>query len=204
MINNNDSDRAVHSGFICSRRKALKILAAGLAAIPFFPSQAKPQAQKMLIIYFSHSGNTEEVARQIQTLTKAPLARILPQTPFPANYDALVREAEKQAAENARPAFTISPAVNPEEYDVIFLGFPIWAYTMPMLIYSFLEKHPLAGKKIAPFATHMGSGLADAPQKIASLCPDATVLPGLAVRGTQAADSLPAVKKWLQELGFIK
>lgn len=180
----------------------LAFVGMGALALPF-GAEAAPE-NKMLIIYFSHSGNTRAVAKEIQSLTHADLVEIRPLTPFPENYDALVALAENQAAEHVRLKFTADMPANLQDYGVIFLGFPIWAYTMPMIVYSFLDQYKFAGKKIAPFSTHMGSGLADAPERIAHLCPQATVLPGLAVRGSNAANSLDAVKKWLIQLGLIK
>lgn len=189
-----------------TRRKALKLLAGMAAGCATLSYALCPQAKDgdMIIIYFSHSGNTRAVAGEIQKLTQAPLAEIKPLVPYPENYNELVNMAEKQAAENFRPTFTINLPADLSTYDLVFLGFPIWAYTMPMIVYSFLEKYPLAGKKIAPFSTHMGSGLADAPEKIARLCPNAVVLPGLAIRGNNAANSTAKVRDWLRRLGLLK
>lgn len=191
-----------------SRRGVLKAFAAifsGIAASAIAKNSWSAQEEsKMLIIYFSHSGNTRSVAREIQTFTNAQMVEIKPVKPFPTNNDALVNLAEKEAAENFRPEFTAAMPKDLQEYDVIFLGFPIWAYTMPMIVYSFLDKYHFPGKKIAPFSTHEGSGLADAPEQIRNLCPDATILQGLAIRGSRAANSSAQVKNWLKQLGMIK
>ena len=165
---------------------------------------AAEEGRKMLIIYFSHTGHTKTVAEEIHNFTGAPMVEILPETPFPTDHAKLVSLAEKQAAEGFWPAFTADLPKDMQVYDVIFLGFPIWAYTMPMIIYSFLDKHHFQGKSIAPFSTHAGSGIADAPEQIARLCPEAKILPGLAVRGTRAAESAAEVRTWLVKLGFLK
>lgn len=164
---------------------------------------AQSTVNKMLVIYFSHSGNTRSVAREIQQITHAEMCEILPSKPYPENHNALVELAEKQAAENYRPQFTLNPDARLDTFNVIFLGFPIWAYTMPMIIYSFLDTYKLAGKRVAPFCTHMGSGLADSMRQIKELCPNATVLPGLAIRGTKAQQSSQEVNAWLQKLDII-
>lgn len=188
------------------RRKFIKVMvltgAAALLADPFSVG-ATPADTRMIIAYFSHSGNTRMVAREIQAFTHAAMAEILPVSPFPDNYNALVQLAEKQARENFRPEFRIDPQEDLNSFNVIFLGFPIWAYTMPMLIYSFLDKYKFPNKTIAPFCTHMGSGLADSQQKIRLLCPNATVLPGLAIRGTSASHCSVEVKEWLQKNGLV-
>ena len=193
--------------FCSGRRNFLKALAlSGAAFYVTNPLLAAAQSRdnKMLVIYFSHSGNTRSVAREIQQFTNAEICEIIPTKPYPENYNMLVELAEKQAAENYRPQFTINPVVNPDSFNVIFLGFPIWAYTMPMIIYSFLDNYKFAGKRIVPFCTHMGSGLADSMQRIKELCPNAAVLPGLAIRGTKAARSSAEVKAWLQKLDIIQ
>lgn len=188
---------------LITRREALKMILC--SAVVFIPGVVKSaESSDMLIIYFSHSGNTKAVAQEIQSLTHATIAEIKPGIPFPTNYDELVRVAEKEAADNARPKFDVNLPQDIDKYNLIFLGFPIWAYTMPMIIYSFLDQYKFPGKKIAPFSTQMGSGLADAPQQIAHLCPKAEILKGLAVRGTNAFHSMADVKRWLTELGVIK
>lgn len=113
------------------------------------------------------------------------MTEIMPEVPFPENYDALVGLAEKQGAEHFHPEFSVELPADLNSFNVIFLGYPIWAYIMPMIIYSFLDKYKFADKKIAPFCTHMGSGLADSMKMIKELCPDTNVLPGLAIRGNK-------------------
>lgn len=194
--------------FYADRRNALKkilMLAAGAAilGVPALSISADKEAN-MLIIYFSHTGNTRAVANEIQAFTGAAMIELQPETPFPTNHDACVEVAERQARENYRPKISNKFPANINDYDMVFLGFPIWAYTMPMIIYSFLDQYKFPGKKIAPFSTNMGSGLADAPEQIAKLCPQATVLPGLAIWGKQAANSKSEVGQWLKKLGIVK
>ena len=94
-----------------------------------------------------------------------------------------------------------------EKYDVVFLGFPNWWGDMPMAVYTFLESYDFSGKKIIPFCTHEGSGLASTERKIAEMCPDADVLNGLTVRGSVAQSNRnkanDAVVSWLRKAGFI-
>lgn len=193
--------------FLYGRRAFLhlvSLLGGGLVFAKPLLAMAQPNGMKMLIIYFSHSGNTRQVAREIQALTHAEMVEILPQIPFPENYDKLVELAEKQASEHYLPAFKVEGHVDFNDFNVIFLGFPIWAYTMPMIIYSFLDKHKFAGKKIVPFCTQMGSGLADSEQRLRELCPHADILPGLAIWGSKAAESSQLVKDWLKNNGLCQ
>ncbi len=91
--------------------------------------------------------------------------------------------------------------VNPEEYDVIFIGYPIWWYTLPMVLYTFFDTYDLAGKTIVPFNTHAGSGDGGTYNEIADFEPDAAVLDGLALSGSSVgADSAQQIDTWLSGL----
>ncbi len=84
----------------------------------------------------------------------------------------------------------------------IFLGYPSWWATMPRPVCTFLKTYGFAGKNVAPFCTHGGSGLGDSINEIRALCPQANILKGLAVRGRNAASSKDAVQEWLRSLVF--
>lgn len=103
---------------------------------------------------------------------------------------------------NARPA--IKGDVNVNEYDTIFIGYPNWWGDVPMPLYTFIEKHYWQGKIVIPFCTHEGRELGSTPKKLAASCKGATLLIGLAVRGTTAQNSSDetrqAVNDWLEEL----
>lgn len=85
-----------------------------------------------------------------------------------------------------------------DSYDMIFVGYPNWFRTAPTVVRAFLEQFGFAGKTLAPFCTHGGNGLAHSLRDIAQSCPQATVLDGLAVRGSRAASAQSAVNDWLQ------
>ena len=91
---------------------------------------------------------------------------------------------------------------NMEEYETIFLGFPIWWYTAPKIIETFLESYDFSGKTIAPFVTSGGSGLSGTPSNIQEEEPNATVTEGLSVRDTNSENSQNQVNEWLSEIGF--
>lgn len=190
----------------CSKRREM-LKACAIISVSFllgFPGNVLSENKnKMLIVYFSHSGNTRKVAEQIHAFTGADMLELIPAEPYPENYEALVNLAQEQKRQNARPAIATPMPANIGDYDVIFLGYPVWDYTMPMILYTFLDKYHFPGKKIAPFSTHMGSRLADGPEQIARLCPQAQVLPGLAVRGTNASDCADVVGEWLKKLGLL-
>ncbi len=153
--------------------------------------------KKILIAYFSHSGHTERIARQIQAQTGGDIFHIETVRAYPEEYHACTEAAKAEKENNARPE--LKRAVeNMATYDVIFIGYPIWWHTAPMAVYSFLESYDLSGKTVIPFCTSGGSDLDESMPAIRQLCAKATLLEGLTANN--AADVAP----WLQKIGFGK
>ena len=152
--------------------------------------------KKCLIAYFSRPGNnyvnnrirnlpvgnTEIVAKRISEMTEGDIFRINTVNSYPEDYTETTEVAQKELHENQRPELS-NHVENMDSYNVIFLGYPNWWGTMPMAIFTFLDEYDFAGKTIVPFCTHEGSGLGRSEQDIAKLCPQSTILDGLAVRG---------------------
>ncbi|MDR2340193.1 MAG: flavodoxin [Deltaproteobacteria bacterium] len=168
-------------------------------------SELWAQDKKILIAYFTHTLNTEKVAKEIQQQTGGDIFRIETVAAYPTSYDALEDVTEKEKNDKARPKLK-SDVENIGSYDVIFLGYPIWWQILPMPVNTFLESHDLSGKTIIPFCTHGGSKLSGTDDEIKKLEPNATVLDGLAltkstIDGRQ--DSLKkAVSDWLAKLSY--
>ncbi len=171
----------------------------------------------ILIAYFSHRGenyvagsivdlpvgNTERVAEMIARHTGGDLFRIERVAPYPAAYKACVDEAVREMRAQARPELT-GRVADMAAYDTVFVGYPNWCGTMPMAVCTFLEAYDFAGKRLVPFCTHEGSGLANSTADLARLCPSAQILPGLAVRGSRAAGAEEEVAAWLRTLQLAK
>jgi hypothetical protein len=121
--------------------------------------------------------------------------------PYPALYRETTDVAMKEQNANARPKLA-TRVTNMADYDVIFLGFPIWWGTLPMAIFSFLDEYDLSGKTIIPFCTHGGSQLGRSIDDIRKLEPRANVSEGLAVRAEGAARASGEVNAWLARLGY--
>lgn len=154
---------------------------------------------KALVVYFSHSGNTESVAKEIQSQTDADIFEIVPETAYTTDYNTLLDVAQNEKKDNARPA--ISGTIdNLDDYDTIYIGFPNWWADMPMVLYTFLDTYDLSGKTIAPFVTSGGSGFSNTISTIKSLEPNAVVTDGLAIRDSQAGNPASAVSEWLDKL----
>lgn len=174
---------------------------------------------KVLIAYFSRAGenysvgtidegNTAILAKEIAAQTGGDLFEIVPVTPYPEGYEDTKTVATRERNNNERPA--IKSAIEGfDDYDTIFIGYPIWWGDLPMILHTFMESYDFAGKTVIPFNTHEGSGQSGTQGTIAAKLHGATVLQGLAMRGS-TAQRLPGdgtddtVKSWLDGLGLAK
>ena len=172
--------------------------------------------KKILVAYYSHigenisvgtiiKGNTEIIAEMIAEKTGATLLHVIPEKEYPRTYDECLNAAKKDLVESTRPA--IKPVdVNPEEFDEIYIGYPVWLNDMPMPMYTFLEKYNLKGKLVHPFVTHEGSGLS-AIAKLKKAATGAVVTKGLSIYGHIAQNNRKKaqkdVDKWLKFLGVL-
>ena len=171
---------------------------------------AQTENRKCLIGYFSRPGNnyvngtivhlpvgnTEVVAKIIQEITNGDLFHIEAVNAYPGDYTETTEVAKEELRTSARPKLTRQQE-NFASYDVIFLGYPNWWGTMPMPVFSFLEEYDFSGKTIMPFCTHEGSGLGRSVADIRKMCPQSTVLEGLAIRGGDVKNARDIVSGWL-------
>lgn len=153
---------------------------------------------KTLVAYFSHTGNTESLAKIIQAQVGGDLVELIPETAYPTEYQATVDVARRELDNQARPKLTTTIS-DMASYDTIYIGYPIWWSTIPMPVATFLESYDFSGKTVIPFCTHAGSGIANSATDIAKLVPSATVPTGLAVSGSSASGAQSTVSTWLQE-----
>ena len=142
---------------------------------------------RILVAFFSRSGNTGIVARGIRELTGAHLFEIVPVDSYPEGYQEVVDQARKEIRAGYHPELK-SENISLNEYDVIFIGSPNWLNTVAPPVSTFLAGHDLSGKTLIPFMTHGGSGLGTSVTDIRRLCPGAVVLEALAVRGNRSAE----------------
>ena len=153
--------------------------------------------KKILVAYFSLTGNTREVARMIQAKTGGELYEIKPEKPYPKEYGPATDIAKKEKAENARPKLA-GPLPDLKQYDIILLGYPIWWYMEPMAVKTFVEAQDLSGKIILPFATSGGSDITGSEADLRKTLPNSQVKDGLLANSTGFIDS------WLKENGLLK
>ncbi len=152
---------------------------------------------KVLVAYFSWGGTTRKVAQTIQEKTGGDLFEIKTETPYPADYQAVVDIGKKEKDDNVRPKLA-GPLPDLKNYDVILLGFPIWWYIEPMAVKTFVEEQDLSGKIILPFATSGGSGIESSVTDLRKTLPHAQVKDGLLANSTGGIDD------WLKENGLAK
>lgn len=161
---------------------------------------------KVLVAYFSWSGNGQQMARWISEETGGELFRIVPEEAYGEDFDSCADRAKDELDNEIRPK--ISEHIDVDimaEYDVIYIGFPVWWYDLPMPVWTFLEEYDLSGKTIIPFFSHNGSSSgANSINRISQLAKGADVLTDdvLSIRGSAVSDSEKEVKDWAA--GFLE
>ena len=156
------------------------------------PTPDAPAQGNVLVAYFSHTGNTEAVAEQIAERTGGTLAQIQ----RAEDYADLQQEAEEEFLQGVRPEITVS-VDNVEEYDTIFVGYPIWWDEAPAMIATFLESYDFSGKTIVPFCTSASDSIDNSLHIFSELCPEAAIAEGL------TANDEAGIEPWLQGLGLL-
>ena len=148
------------------------------------------------------TGNTEIVVNGMKDMITADSFKIEMKDPYSPVYMTCIEEAKKDLKENARPELTSYPD-SIDDYDIVVLAYPNYWGTMPMAVFTFLERYDFSGKTILPLCTNEGSGMGHSENDIKKSAPGATVKKGLAVTGSDAANAGGAVKEWLSENGLM-
>jgi flavodoxin len=151
---------------------------------------------RILVAYFSRTGNTRVIAGQIRRARGSDVFEIEPADPYPEDYEATVRQATRERDTGYEPPLKAT-VPNLGSYDLVFLGFPIWRMTAPPVIRSFLSRHDLSGKTLVPFVTHGGYGLGQSLSVIARHAPRARLLRAHSQRADQERETLTQVTGWL-------
>lgn len=202
-------------------RKILNILFAFLCVIVVLPLQScgndKPEESnspetetpgepvdpdsKILVAYFSWGGTTERMAEMIAEQTGANLYEIEPVTPYPTAYTPCTEVALEERDSNARPAIK-GKVENWNDYDVIFIGCPVWWHEAPMIIHTFAESYDFKNKTVIPFCTYASTYRDETLAKIVEITPDATHRQGLGLTSGQINET--RIKTWLTEIKVVK
>ena len=163
-----------------------------------FTMENSIEKDKMLIIYFSHTGNTETFANYIKKNANITSFKIVPATPYPDNFTILSDIAHQEINSSARPEIK-DPLTNISQYNTIFLGYPIWFSHIPNIVITQLEKLNFKGKTIYPFNTHGSSGVGNSISEIKQYAPDAKVMDGYPIKGSEIANKEEDIIDWLDE-----
>jgi flavodoxin len=158
-------------------KKIVMMMAALLAMSLSACSQKKEskEMKKVLVAYFSASGVTKGVAQQLAEVTGGTLHEIKPAQPY-TDADLDWRDKQSRSSvemqdKSSRPAIT-DKLKNMQDYDIIYVGFPIWWYTCPTIINTFMEAYDFKGKTVIPFATSGGSSIKKACEDLKAAYPD--------------------------------
>ncbi|MFV0539357.1 MAG: flavodoxin [Dysgonomonas sp.] len=185
------------------RTLLLTILAMSFMSNTEMQAQTTPSGKRILIAYFSWGGNTRNVAEQIKAKTGADIFEIVPAAAYPSNYNSCVEQAKKEVNSNYKPALKTKLA-NINSYDIIIIGSPNWWSTIAPPVATFLSSYSFSGKTILPFITHEGSRMGRSESDIKKLCPTATLLGGLPIRGSSVKNAGNDIQKWLKDNSVIK
>ena len=182
----------------------IKTLLAAVAALMTALSCApKKTAPKALVLYYSQTSNTKTVAETIASSLGADLEEVVLVHPYDGSYQETIKRSLKEREEGTLPE--IQPVkANLADYDIIFLGYPIWFGTYAPPVASLLESIDLNGKKVVPFCTFGSGGLVSSSADLAKKFPDAEVLPGYGVRAARMAAVPGEVDTFLKAGGFLE
>lgn len=159
--------------------------------------------RRTLVVYYSHSGNTQTIADYIKNALQSDIVRVETAVPYPESYDEHLAQAREEVASGYHPELT-SKVENIKDYDVVFVGYPIWVETAAPPIASFLASHDLSGITVIPFCTSGTSSAEASYRLVRSLCPNSTVLEGIQIRRGTYDTAHDRVINWLRNLGMIK
>lgn len=165
---------------------------------------------KILTVFFSHTGenyvsgkivdlpvgNTAIAAKIITEYTDSDAFEIKTVKPYPYNYQECVAVSRDELKDNARPEIIGDTEL--EKYDIIILCYPNWCGTVPMPVFSFLDRHNLAGKIILPLCTNEGSRMGKSETDLQKSYPDAKVKVGLPILGHNASNEKATIENWLK------
>ncbi|MCL2144587.1 MAG: NAD(P)H-dependent oxidoreductase [Endomicrobia bacterium] len=156
-------------------------------------------SKKVLVVYYSWSGNTAELAKIIQKATGGDIFEIQTVKPYPKEYKAATEQAKKEINDGYKPAIK-EKADNIGEYDVIFIGSPNWWGTIAPAVTTFLSEHDLSGKTVAPFFTHGGGGMQRCASDTAKLLPDSKVADALSLSGNKVKSAQKEAEEWVNKI----
>ena len=199
-------------------KKLISLILTVMLLAGIVPAFSEESPAHVLVVFFSHAGenynvgvieegNTAKMGRIIAEQMNADTFELVPVVEYPTDYDSCLDVATEEQRTDARPEY-VDEIENWEQYDTVFIGYPIWWGEIPNIVYTFMEAYDFTGKTVIPFNTHEGSGQSHSQRDIEELLTNATVLKGLAIRGSKAQNDAEGtgadVASWLNSLGLAQ
>ena len=189
------------------RMKTLKMMlafvATMLAAVSCGSKKQEAPQQKVLVIYYSQTATTKAVAQELAAKLGADVEEIVPVVPYEGDFQATIARWQQEREQGVLPELKPIEA-DLAQYDVIFLGYPVWGGTYAPPVAAFLETADLSGKKIVPFCSFGSGGLDTSIRDLKEKLPNAEILSGYGVRKARL-EAMPAeVDNFLKASGFIE
>lgn len=186
------------------RRHLLRALALTTPSLMLAAPKSAAQEQAggsrpVLVAYFTRTGNTEVIARQIRRSREASLFKIVPATAYPEDYELTVAQARRETESGYLPPLA-QVVADIRRYQTIYLGFPIWGMTVPPVVRSFLRAHDLSGKTVFPFITHGGYGVGNSMETLRSFAADSKLATAFTMEADQERRTLEQVTAWLSRM----
>lgn len=155
---------------------------------------------KVLVAYYSSSGNTEHIASIIAEEVSGDIYIIEPKEAYPLSYNDLVNQARKEIQKGFYPELK-ELELQVDSYDVVFVGTPNWCSSIAPPVGSFLKNNNLAGKTVIPFCTHGGGGMAKIERNVRDLCGGSNVLSGVSISGSGGRSVQETIRTWISKIG---
>lgn len=188
---------------IVNNMKFMKIMAVALTAILAASCGQKKNAPKVLVLYYSQTENTKAVAEEIATALGADIEEVVPVEPYDGTYEETIQRCIREREGNILPG--IQPVMaKVADYDIVFVGYPVWFGTCALPMLTCLGEIDLSGKKVVPFCTFGSGGLQSSTADIIKKQAQAEVLPGYGVRAARMAAMPAEVDQFLKASGFLE
>lgn len=158
---------------------------------------------KVLIVYFSHTGNTRTIAGYIHDMVDSDMVELKTEDTYTDDYDMLLAQIRQEVADEYCPPLA-TRIENISSYDVIFIGYPVWVETAAPPVRTFLTTYDLSGKTVIPFCTSGTSSAETSYRLVRSLCPHSTTLEGIQIRRGTYDTACERVAEWLRQIGIVE
>ena len=160
-------------------------------------------AQKMLVLYYSETGTTKTVAQELQRQLGADIESIEAVEPYSGNFQETIQRSSRERESGQTPA--LKPLKKKiADYDIIFLGYPIWFGTYAMPIATLVKQQDFVGKTIVPFCTFGSGGLNTSSDALRKALPQAKIVKGYGVRTARVKAAANELDRFLKENGYKK